>query len=153
MGSRERRQRHRTRVRQAILVAARELFVADGVRNVSLRQIANRIEYSPTVLYTYFRCKDDIFLALAEEDAAVRRIPAATGWSVVGRAGLTGLEPGGRAIHGVAAIRSRAVLAGDTRRVDIRTLHGVAQGVGWRASIPRVRDGPQRHSRMAPSLP
>jgi AcrR family transcriptional regulator len=71
MGSRERRQRHRARVRQAILVAARELFVAEGVRNVSLRQIADRIEYSPAVFYTYFRCKDDIFLALAEEDAAV----------------------------------------------------------------------------------
>jgi AcrR family transcriptional regulator len=72
MGSRERRQRHRTRVRQAILVAARELFAAGGVR-VSLRQIANRIEYSPAVFYTYFRCKEDIFLALAEEDAAVLR--------------------------------------------------------------------------------
>jgi AcrR family transcriptional regulator len=71
MGSRERRQRHRARVRQAILVAARELFAAEGVRHVSLRQIADRIEYSPAVFYTYFRCKDDIFLALAEEAAAV----------------------------------------------------------------------------------
>jgi AcrR family transcriptional regulator len=71
MGSRERRQRHRVGVRQAILVAARELFVAEGVRNVSLRQIADRIEYSPAVFYTYFRCKDDLFLALAEEDGAV----------------------------------------------------------------------------------
>jgi AcrR family transcriptional regulator len=71
MGSQERRQRHRARIRQAILVAARELFVAEGVRNVSLRQIADRIEYSPAAFYTYFRCKDDIFLALAEEDAAV----------------------------------------------------------------------------------
>jgi AcrR family transcriptional regulator len=71
MGSQERRQRHRARIRQAILVAARELFVAEGVRNVSLRQIADRIEYSPAAFYTYFRCKDDIFLALAQEDAAV----------------------------------------------------------------------------------
>ena len=71
MGLRERRQRHRARMRQAILVAARELFVAEGARNVSLRQIADRIEYSPAAFYTYFRCKDDIFLALAEEDAAV----------------------------------------------------------------------------------
>ena len=70
--------------------------------------------------------------------AACRRIPAATGWSDVGGAAL---EPAGRAIHRVAAIRSRAVLAGDTRCVAIRTLHGVAQGVGWHASIPRVRVG------------
>jgi AcrR family transcriptional regulator len=71
MGSHERRQRHRARIRQAILAAARELFVAEGVRKVSLRQIADRIEYSPAAFYTYFPCKDDIFLALAEEDAAV----------------------------------------------------------------------------------
>jgi AcrR family transcriptional regulator len=44
-----------------------------------LRQIADRIEYSPATFYTYFRCKDDIFLALAEEDAAVlRRVYEAT---------------------------------------------------------------------------
>jgi AcrR family transcriptional regulator len=71
MGSQERRQRHRARIRQAILIAARDLFIAEGVRKVSLRQIADRIEYSPAAFYTYFRCKDDIFLALAEEDAAV----------------------------------------------------------------------------------
>jgi AcrR family transcriptional regulator len=71
MGSQERRQRHRARIRQAILIAARELVMAEGVRKVSLRQIADRIEYSPAAFYTYFRCKDDIFLALAEEDAAV----------------------------------------------------------------------------------
>jgi AcrR family transcriptional regulator len=65
MGSKERRQRHRTRIREAILATARELFVAEGVRNVSLRQIADRIEYSPLALYTYSCCKDDIFLVLA----------------------------------------------------------------------------------------
>ena len=67
-------------MRQAILVAARELFLAEGVRNVSLRQIAGRIEYSPATFYTYFRCKHDILLALAEEDAAVlhQRIHDAT---------------------------------------------------------------------------
>ena len=45
------------------------------------------------------------------------------------------MEPAGRAIHRVAAIRSRAVLAGDTWCVAIRTLHGAAQGVGGHASI------------------
>ena len=71
IGSKERRQRHRTRIREAILVTARELFVAEGVRNVLLRQIADRIEYGPAALHTYFCCKDDIFLTLAEEDEFV----------------------------------------------------------------------------------
>jgi hypothetical protein len=56
------------------------------------------------------------------------------------------MEPAGRAIHRVAAIRSRAVLAGDTWCVAIRTLHGAAQGVGGHASISRVRCGPERHA-------
>jgi AcrR family transcriptional regulator len=54
-------------VSRAILDAARELFVSEGYQNVSIRKIAERIEYSPAAIYGYFPCKDDIFFALAEE--------------------------------------------------------------------------------------
>jgi AcrR family transcriptional regulator len=54
-------------VARAILDAARELFVAEGYSNVSIRKIAEKIEYSPAAIYSYFPSKDDIFLALAEE--------------------------------------------------------------------------------------
>ena len=47
--------------------SARELFVAEGFQNVSIRKIAERIEYSPAAIYGYFPSKDDIFFALAEE--------------------------------------------------------------------------------------
>jgi len=67
MGTKERQQRDRNRLRQAILTAARELFVTEGYRNVSMRKIAERIEYSPAAIYSYFPSKDDIFFALAEE--------------------------------------------------------------------------------------
>jgi len=67
MGTKERQQRDRDRVRQAILTAARELFVSEGYRNVSMRKIADRIEYSPAAIYSYFPSKDDIFFALTEE--------------------------------------------------------------------------------------
>src|SRR5687768_3706938 len=67
MGTKERQQRERDRVRAAILTAARDLFVAEGYRNVSMRKIAERIEYSPAAIYSYFPSKDDIFFALAEE--------------------------------------------------------------------------------------
>jgi AcrR family transcriptional regulator len=43
------------------------LFVAEGYHNVSIRKIAERIEYSPAAIYSYFPSKDDIFFALAEE--------------------------------------------------------------------------------------
>lgn len=67
MGVKERQERDREAVARAILDAARALFVAEGYQNVSIRKIAERIEYSPAAIYGYFPSKDDIFLALAEE--------------------------------------------------------------------------------------
>src|SRR5262249_50218020 len=67
MGIKERQERDREAVRRAILDAARELFTAEGYQNVSSRKIAERIEYSPAAIYSYFPSKDDIFFALAEE--------------------------------------------------------------------------------------
>jgi AcrR family transcriptional regulator len=67
MGIKERQDRERQAVRQAILDAARDLFVSEGYRNVSIRKIAERIEYSPAAIYSYFTGKDDIFFALSEE--------------------------------------------------------------------------------------
>jgi AcrR family transcriptional regulator len=82
MGIKERQERDREAVRRSILDAARELFVAEGFQNVSIRKIAERIEYSPAAIYGYFPSKDDIFFALAEEGlhllgdpSAVRRDP------------------------------------------------------------------------------
>jgi AcrR family transcriptional regulator len=67
MGVKERHERDREQVRASILDAARELFVAEGYRNVSIRKIAEKVEYSPAALYSYFPSKDDVFFALAEE--------------------------------------------------------------------------------------
>src|SRR5262245_5285823 len=67
MGIKERQERDREAVRRAILDAARDLFVTEGYQNVSIRKIAERIEYSPAAIYGYFASKDDIFFALAEE--------------------------------------------------------------------------------------
>lgn len=67
MGIKERHERDREAVARAILDAARELFVCEGYQNVSIRKIAERIEYSPAAIYGYFPSKDDIFFALADE--------------------------------------------------------------------------------------
>ena len=67
MGVKERQEREREAVSRAILDAARDLFVAEGYPHVSIRKIAERIEYSPAAIYGYFPSKDDIFFALAEE--------------------------------------------------------------------------------------
>ncbi len=67
MGIRERQSRARETVRRSILHAARTLFLAEGYGNVSMRKIADQIEYSPGAIYSYFASKEDIFFALAEE--------------------------------------------------------------------------------------
>lgn len=67
MGIEERRDRERQAVTDSILDAARELFLAEGYQSVSIRKIAERIEYSPAAIYSYYPSKDDIFLALAKE--------------------------------------------------------------------------------------
>ncbi len=43
------------------------MFVAQGFDKVSMRKIAERIEYSPAAIYGYFPSKDDIYFALADE--------------------------------------------------------------------------------------
>jgi AcrR family transcriptional regulator len=68
LSRREERQQHaRATTRRAILDAALALFVSDGYQQVSIRNIAARVEYSPGAIYSYFSSKDEIFFALAEE--------------------------------------------------------------------------------------
>jgi AcrR family transcriptional regulator len=67
MGVKERQERDREAVRRAILDAARDLFVREGFEQVSMRKIAELVEYSPAAIYGYFPSKDDIFFALADE--------------------------------------------------------------------------------------
>src|SRR3954469_12369624 len=67
MSSKDRHERDRQRIQKAILDAARVLFIAEGYQRVSMRKIADRIDYSPAAIYSYFPGKDDIFFALAAE--------------------------------------------------------------------------------------
>src|SRR5712691_4365318 len=89
MGIKERHERDREAIQRAILDAARELFVSEGYQNVSIRKIAERIEYSPAAIYGYFPCKDDIFFALAEEGFRLLGHPEDAGLT----ARLPGSEP------------------------------------------------------------
>ncbi|NTU48486.1 MAG: TetR/AcrR family transcriptional regulator [Syntrophobacteraceae bacterium] len=54
-------------LRSLILSAARELFVEEGYRNVSMRKIARKIGYSATTIYLYFKNKGELVNCLAEE--------------------------------------------------------------------------------------
>jgi AcrR family transcriptional regulator len=64
MGVKERRERERTQVREKILDAALEVFASAGVEAVTMRALADAIEYSPPVIYAHFRDKDAIIQEL-----------------------------------------------------------------------------------------
>src|SRR5262249_10137916 len=68
MGVVERREREREEVRKKILDAARELFATEGYERVTMRRIAEAIEYSPTALHHHFEDKSALVDALCEED-------------------------------------------------------------------------------------
>ena len=67
MGTKERRAREKEQLRDQILSAARELFVSEGYENVSMRKIADKIEYSPTTIYLYFKDKGDLLDSVCKE--------------------------------------------------------------------------------------
>ncbi len=68
MGVKERREREKLETREKILDAARELFIAEGYEGVSMRRIADKIEYSPTAIYVHFKDKDELFLEICHQD-------------------------------------------------------------------------------------
>lgn len=68
MGIAERRVRERVELRQRILDAARELFMREGYDRVTMRRIAEAIEYSPTAIYLHFEDKNDLVRALCADE-------------------------------------------------------------------------------------
>jgi AcrR family transcriptional regulator len=66
MGIAERREREREALRQRIVEAARDLLSEHGIAALSMRAIAERIEYSPATIYLYFRDKDELVLQVVQ---------------------------------------------------------------------------------------
>lgn len=63
----DRKLREKAEMRSRILESAKALFAEDGFQNVSIRKIAEKIEYSPATIYLYFQDKDAILFALHNE--------------------------------------------------------------------------------------
>lgn len=59
-----RKLRQKEEMKDLILNTAMKLFLEEGFGNVSIRRIAEKIEYSPATIYLYFKDKDDILCAL-----------------------------------------------------------------------------------------
>jgi AcrR family transcriptional regulator len=54
----------KNRMRGLILDTAMKLFLRDGYERVTLRAIAREMDYSPGIIYWYFKNKNDILFAL-----------------------------------------------------------------------------------------
>jgi AcrR family transcriptional regulator len=104
--ARQRRDRERARARETILAAARELARAEGWEAVTMRRLADRIEYSANFAYRYFAGRDDILLALVRDGFA--RLRAA----MADAAGAPGPEPAAvrAAVHRAARAYLRFAL-------------------------------------------
>jgi len=66
MGITERKEKQKLEIKKMILDASMKLFVDEGFENVTIRKIADLIEYSPTTVYLYFKDKNEIFYSLHE---------------------------------------------------------------------------------------
>lgn len=67
MGIIERKEREREEMRQLILGAAQKLFLENGFEKISIRNIADEIEYSPATIYLYFKDKNQLLYALHQQ--------------------------------------------------------------------------------------
>jgi AcrR family transcriptional regulator len=62
-----RRTRQKQDLRQQILDATRDIFVAEGYDDLSMRKVAARIGCSPTAIYLHFKDKAALVQALCDE--------------------------------------------------------------------------------------
>lgn len=89
------KERRQARTREAILEAAQEIIHEAGTDGLSMRAIAQRIDYSPAGLYEYFGGKEEIIGAVCEEgskqlfvqmDQVDKRLPPAEYMQAIGHA-------------------------------------------------------------------
>ncbi|NCD69023.1 TetR/AcrR family transcriptional regulator [Mucilaginibacter agri] len=66
MGIVERRQRHKDEVRKDIICAAWQMVKNEGWQSLSIRKIADAIEYSVPVIYDHFENKEAILIEFAQ---------------------------------------------------------------------------------------
>lgn len=67
MGITERKQRHKEEVRESIIRAAWQIVQEEGWQALSIRKIADAIEYSIPVIYSHFENKDAILLEFTKQ--------------------------------------------------------------------------------------
>ncbi len=67
MGAKERRVREKEHLRRRILDAAREILLKEGCDCLTMRKVAEKIEYTPTTIYLHFQDKEELIGTVCDE--------------------------------------------------------------------------------------
>ncbi|MDJ1472667.1 TetR/AcrR family transcriptional regulator [Cytophagaceae bacterium DM2B3-1] len=67
MGISERKEREKQEMKSLILETATQMFLEHGFEKTSLRNIAEKIEYSPATIYLYYKDKNQLFYDVHEK--------------------------------------------------------------------------------------
>lgn len=67
MGIKERRKIEKERIKKEIHKAASEIIIEEGYSKLSIRKIATKIDYSPSLIYNYYENKADIVLSIWQD--------------------------------------------------------------------------------------
>lgn len=124
MGTRERKERQREELRRLILETAAEIVSQEGMAHLSIRRLAERIEYSPRTIYLYFTDKEDLLRQMVE---------GAFGETLARLEGLTGPAPENPIAAGalMEGMLRRHIVNGLSSPRLYRTIIGVLQAPGF----------------------
>lgn len=67
MGINERKERDKIEMRKRIIDAATTMFMEEGYEKTSIRNIAEKIEYSPATIYLYYKDKDELLYEVQKQ--------------------------------------------------------------------------------------
>ena len=67
MGIAERKQKEKEKLRRKILNTAKDILIEKGLSKLTMRAVAERIDYSPTTIYLYFKNKEEILQSILEQ--------------------------------------------------------------------------------------
>lgn len=71
MGVEERRKMEKEKIKKEIHKAASEIIIDEGYSKLSIRKIASKIDYSPSLIYNYYENKADIVLSIWQEKSSI----------------------------------------------------------------------------------
>lgn len=144
-------ERRRQRVRGAILEAAERVFAAEGEAGLSIRRLADAIDYSPSAIYKYFGSKDELVDQLKEaffsrlmssvDQVAFLALPFE---QRVRRCFMTYIEVATeRPHHYLAAFSAHTGDPGDTEGEDWDAFQLTEKGKAFGTVVSLVREGQQ----------